>query len=642
MLGILGLVVRLLVLQIIDAPRLQSMAQAQHTVSVSPFIPRYPIVDRSGTVLAIDQLVYSLYAHPNLFNKEAAEVAATLAPLLERPSSELVAAFDEQDSGIRLVDEMPEDLADRVIEVVTEFGLDGIELVPQPQRMYPQNDLFAEVIGFVNVDRTGQAGVEYSQNEILSRPPQTATLTRSGNGAIMPDDVPSWLLQTQADLSLRLTVDRHLQRAVRQLLKAQVEQYSATQATAIVMDVRDGAILALVDEPSYNPNEYYRHKVEDLGVWAISGLYEPGSTFKPLNVAIALEAGAIQPSDSFYDEGRIEVGGWPIENSDYEYVGARGDLSVTDILKYSSNVGMIRMMQQLDPSIYYDWLIKLGIGELTGIDLPFEAQGQFKDRNQFIGASVEPATAAFGQGFSLTPMQLIQLHATLANNGMMPIPHVVQGLYDNDGELQWQPDRPDEKSIFSPEVTQIVLKMMEEIVTDGTGEAAQIPGYRIAGKTGTAQKVSDQGGYADTDVIASFISILPIESPRYAILVVIDEPKGGEIFGSTVAAPVAKGIMEVLIGMENLRPTQPIPSQPNSNGAIAPSSDDDQINPPMDNAEFSTDAEATEPEFYDTTTDGDETETTNPEVDDLFPAESGAESDSLMPFDDSSDAPVEP
>ncbi len=575
MLGILGLMVRLVVLQIIDAPRLQAMAQAQHTVSVSPFTPRYPIVDRAGTALAIDQLAYSLYAHPALFSQAADRVAAALAPLLEQPPSELLTSFYEQDSGIRLTDEMSEDLAERVMDL----GLDGIELVPQPRRIYPQNDLFAEVVGFVNVDREGQAGVEYSQNDVLTRTSQTATLIRAGDGSILPDNAPDWLLHTNGDLSLRLTVDRHLQRAVRQLLQAQVEQYSAKQAAAIVMDVRNGAILALVDEPSYNPNEYYRYKSDELGVWAINGLYEPGSTFKPLNVAIALEAGAIQPNDRFYDQGRIEVGGWPIENSDYDYVGARGDLSVTDILKYSSNVGMIRIMQQLDPGTYFDWLIKLGIGEPTGIDLPFEAVGQFKEREQFTRASVELATAAFGQGFSLTPIQLIQLHATLANNGKMPIPHIVQGLYDANGVRQWQPDRPDEKLLFSPETARTLMQMMEQIVVDGTGEAAQVSGYRIAGKTGTAQKVSDQGGYDEGYAIASFVSILPVESPRYAILVVVDEPKGDEIFGSTVAAPVVKGIMETLIGMENLRPSEvisPDSSQEGAEGAIA---DPESIDP---------------------------------------------------------------
>ncbi|HHP7243992.1 MAG TPA: peptidoglycan D,D-transpeptidase FtsI family protein [Elainellaceae cyanobacterium] len=551
-LSTVALAIRLFILQVIHAPQLQERAAAQHMVSVTPFIPRYPILDRNETVLAIDQLVYTLYAHPNLFKSPPSEIAERLAPVLNRTSTDLLTAFRAQDSGIRLDYAVTEDVADRI----AALEIDGLELVQEQQRLYPQDNLLAHVVGYVNLDRHGQAGVEYSQDTVLARSTESVDLMRMGDGSMMPDNVPEWVLH-QDNQRLKLTVDSRLQRATQILLQQQIENFSAKQGVVIVMDVQDGSILSMVTEPAYNPNEYFRYELGQLSNWAISGLYEPGSTFKPLNVAIALDTGAVQPNDVFYDGGRIDVGGWPIENSDYEDWGARGNVTVTDILKYSSNVGMVRIMQQLDSDIYYEWLKRLGVGETTGVDLPSEAAGQFKSREQFTGAAVESATAAFGQGFSLTPIQLIQLHATLANKGVMPIPHVVDGLYTPDGTLRWQPDRPQPKRIFSAQTAQTVLGMMEQIVEDGTGEVAQISGYRIAGKTGTAQKVGEQGVYDDAAVITSFVSILPAENPQYVVLVALDEPKGGDVYGSTVAAPVAKAVMNVLIATQEISPSQP-------------------------------------------------------------------------------------
>jgi cell division protein FtsI (penicillin-binding protein 3) len=322
------------------------------------------------------------------------------------------------------------------------------------------------------------------------------------------------------------------------------------------MDVRDGSLLAMVMEPSYDPNQYYNFDLERFRNWAVSDPYEPGSTFKPINVAIALETGAIHPDDVFYDEGQIQVGGWPIQNNDYNEQGGRGPLTVSEILQYSSNVGMVHIMQQLKPELYYEWLERLGLGEMIETDLPFETQGQIKSREQFTEASIEPATTAFGQGFTLTPIQLLQLHGMLANNGRMVTPHVVQGLLDSEGNSQWQPHLPPPRQMISPQVAQTVLGMMEAVVQDGTGKVAQIPGYRIAGKTGTAQKASD-GGYSNAR-ITSFVSSFPVENPRYTVLVVVDEPQGDNAFGSTVAAPVAKAVMEALISIEHLPPSQPI------------------------------------------------------------------------------------
>ncbi|MBE9180390.1 penicillin-binding protein 2 [Oculatella sp. LEGE 06141] len=552
-LGGLGLTINLFRLQVVQAPMLRERAQEQQILHLLPFVPRRPIIDRLGNVLAIDQPVFTLYAHPILFKVPLQTVADQLAPLLQRPASALVSQFSQAESGILLNEAVSEDVTEKILDL----QLDGLELIKHQQRLYPQQSLFANVVGYVNVDRDGQVGVEASHEEQLERSLSAMQLRRMGNGAIVPENVPDELLH-QDDLRLQLTLDSRLQRTTQVVLHRQMEHYGAKRGTVMVMDVHTGEMLAFVSQPTFDPNQYYESDTDFLGNWAVSDLYEPGSTFKPINVAIALEAGAVQPNDSFNDEGRITIGGWPIQNSDFNEHGGRGTLSIREILKYSSNVGMVRIMQQMDAATYYNWMEKLGIGESTQIDLPAETVGQMKSVEQFTSASIEPATTAFGQGFSLTPIQLLQLHGAIANGGKLVTPHVARGLVNTNGQLQWQPDLPEARSLFSLQTTQTVLDMMETAVQEGTGKSARIPGYRIAGKTGTAQKASPDGGYLASARITSFVGTFPVDTPRYTILVVIDEPQGEDAYGSTVAAPIAKAVMEALITLEQILPSQPI------------------------------------------------------------------------------------
>jgi cell division protein FtsI (penicillin-binding protein 3) len=319
------------------------------------------------------------------------------------------------------------------------------------------------------------------------------------------------------------------------------------------MDVKDGSLLGLVSEPSFDPEKYYEAKSpSQFKNWAVSDLYEPGSTFKPINVAIALDLKAIQPDTVVYDEGNIVVGGWPIQNNDG--VG-RGPLTITQVMEYSSNVGMVHIMERLKPLEFYDFLKRLGLGEVTGSDLPFETPGQIKDRKQFEEYIIEPATTSFGQGFSVTPLQMVQLHAAIANGGKLVTPHLVQGLYDPEGRQIVAPNLMSPRQVFTPETAEQVRKMMGSVVENGTGQASKIPGYRLGGKTGTAQKALN-GTYTN-ERITSFVSFFPLEQPRYLVFAVVDEPQGANAYGGTVSAPIVKSVLENLITIEEIPPSHP-------------------------------------------------------------------------------------
>lgn len=551
--GGVGLSRNLYQLQVVQSSELVKKARNQQMVYMRPYIPRRPIIDRKGNVLATDRLVYTLYAHPKLFKISKEEMAAKLSGILEDQSSQaLLEKFNKSKSGIRLAYALREDLADKIVAL----SADGLELIQQYSRLYPQQDLAADVIGYVNREHQGQAGLEYSQQKLLERNVLTLRLNRAGNGALMPDRMPEGFLNFD-DLRLQLTLDLRLQRAARFVLKQQLEKFDAKRGAVIVMEVDSGEVLALACEPTYDPNQYYNFGIELFRNWTIADLYEPGSTFKPINVAIALDKDAVQPNSTFNDTGRIYLDTWEIKNHDYETRGARGEINLSQILQYSSNVGMFEVVRRLESEEYYQALKDLELAKRIGIDLPSEAAGQLKGEEQFTSSPVEIATTAFGQGFSLTPLKLVQLHAAIANGGKLVTPHVVKGLVDAEGNPQWRPQLKPDRRVFSEESAQAVLKMMESVIEANSGKNARIEGYRIAGKSGTAQKASPTGGYYSNLRISSFISILPVEDPQYVVLAVIDEPKGEDAYGSVVAAPIVKSMLEALISVEGIPPSRP-------------------------------------------------------------------------------------
>jgi cell division protein FtsI (penicillin-binding protein 3) len=568
----LALTVKLFTIQIMDGSNLQQEAQRRQQTAQRPFVPRRPIVDRYGDVMAADQPSYTIFAHPRLFKQDKtaiskSETAEALSPILQVSQESLLARFEKQPSGILLGTRLSQEVRDRIVALKND-GLEVQQSMQDYRRIYPQEEMAAEVLGYVDLSYNAQAGVERSQQQLLKREVREFHFSRSANGGILPDYVTEDFLRND-DLKLKLTLDMRLQRVARKALKNQRAKWKGKRGTVIVMDAESGAIRAMVVEPTFNPNKYNdpSYTPAIFKNWAVTDLYEPGSTFKPLNVAIALENKVITDKTLFNDSGAVTVGIHTIRNSDKK---GHGSIDASQVLQYSSNVGMVEMMSRLKPDVYYSWLERLELGHKVGIDIPFEAQGTLKNRAEFLKSPIEPATTAFGQGLSMTPIQLVTMTGALANGGKLVRPYVVEGLFDSNGLRQDAEKRPAPHQIFSAETSETVLKMMQSVVEKGTGGNAKVPGFEIAGKTGTAQKASSGGGYQKNAKITSFIGVLPVNSNhRYVVFAAMDEPQG-EAFGGTVAAPIVKEVMDSLILLEKLTPVNGSVPQPSPTEAKAP------------------------------------------------------------------------
>jgi cell division protein FtsI (penicillin-binding protein 3) len=550
-----GLAARLVWLQVLQGDVLQSRARQIQTQSVKPLGTRRTIVDRVGRMVAIDEERFTLWAHPRYFSfpgddsgkrRRPDEVMAKLAAVLGRPREELLATLQGRQSGVKLVTNLDPETAAKV----KRLEISGLDLEAYPQRIYPQGSLFSNVVGFLNLDRVPQAGLEQSRDSDLKRQETTFSMRRGGDGTPLPDGLQAGSLYGD-DLRLQLTLDSRLQLVAQQAVAKQMKQWNAKRGVALVMDAQSGELLALASAPTYDPNRYWEFNPGSFREWSVQDLYEPGSTFKPINLAIALQEKAIQPNGTVNDVGQLTIGGWPIFNADRR---ANGVIDFPTVLQVSSNVGMVGAMSQLKRETFWRWLNTLGINDVPDTDLPGAVAGQLKSKQEFTSGAIEPATAAFGQGFSLTPLKLVQLHAMLANGGRLVSPHITRGLRSGDG-LATKPTQTG-VPLLDPKVTRQVVNWMESVVDKGTGKGIKIPGYRIGGKTGTAQKAHN-GVYIPGARITSFVAILPVENPRYVVLVVMDEPQGGNAYGSTVALPVARQIVEALLVLEKVPPSQP-------------------------------------------------------------------------------------
>ncbi len=537
---------RLVKLQVFNASDLQRKARLIQSSKTNALKKRRAIVDRNNRLIAYDKPFYKLWAHPKYFNfpgdsinrvRSIEEVTEKLSTILDIHDEILLRKFNNKMSGIKLLDKISEENAEKI----KNLQISGLDLFKYSQRYYPQRELYSNLVGFVNDENKASAGLELYLDNQIKVFNKSNLIKRGGDGTPLPDNsAPGDFISDYK--SLGLTIDSKLQKASFNALSKQVTKWKAKKGFAIVMDVNNGQILSLVTFPSYDPNKFWQYNSELFRGWYSQDLFEPGSTFKPINLALALEEKVIQKDGVVEDIGEINVGGWTLSNWDKK---GNGYIDYPKVLQVSSNVGMVKIMQNLDPKIYWDWLKNLGINKNLETDLFESTAGQLKRKDLFVNQSIEPAVTSFGKGFSISPLKLVQLHAALANGGFEVTPHVTSTFKE-------RVNKNPKKQFFSDEVSKTVLEWMESVVDKGSGSGVRIEGYRIAGKTGTSQKALN-GSYTSKKV-CSFVATLPVNDPKYAVLVVVDEPSKSFAYGSTVAVPVAKEIIESLIVIEKIPP----------------------------------------------------------------------------------------
>ena len=496
---ILSLFGRLVKLQVFSASDLQRKARIIQSSEITSFKKRRSIVDRNNRLIAYDKTLYKLWAHPKYFNfpgdsiykiRSVEEVVEKLSPILHFNKEVILAKFNIKGKGIELFDSITESQAKKI----KNLYISGLDLIKYSQRYYPQKDLYSNIVGFVNDENQASAGLELHLDNQIKILNKSNLVKKGGDGTPLPDNSgPKDFIPDNRNLGL--TIDSRLQKASFNALSKQVLKWNAKKGFAIVMNVNNGEILSLASIPSYDPNRFWEYHSEVFRGWYTQDLFEPGSTFKPLNLAFALEEKVIQKEGFVEDIGKVNVGGWTLSNWDKK---GNGFINYPRVLQVSSNVAMVKIMQNLEPSIYWNWLNKIGINSTLETDLFESTPGQLKEKDIFLKQSIEPAVASFGKGFSISPLKLAQLHAILANGGFEVTPHVTSNFKENLKKYS-------QEAIFSQDVSNIVLEWMETVVEKGSGVGAKIDGYRIGGKTGTSQKAIN--GVYSSKKVCSFKAI---------------------------------------------------------------------------------------------------------------------------------------
>ncbi len=495
------------------------------------------IYDRDGNPLASNTIDYEIGISPSLI-AEPQRVSTQLADSLNEYGIREIDVLDALRSGDPWV-LLAKPVRPEVAEQVRNLDLLGVTISAQPRRLYPQGTLGAQLLGFVAGDQSslqpfrGYNGVEgYYENELAGR-------VRDETVSLIPFDLPEDRAFDDQGSDLVLTIDRDIQFIVESELQFAIAESGASSGTIIVMNPRTGEILAMASQPSYDPNNFFAIDDPDLlRNPAISDEYEPGSVMKVITMAAALDLNAVSPQDTYVDNGVIEVGGITIPNADRQ---ARGVVGMEQILVQSLNVGAATLSLQMGPTNFYEKLDDFGFGRSAGVDLEGEAGGTMFMPGDPNWSESNLATNSFGQGIAVTPLQMVTAVSAIANDGLMMQPHIVHQIVDGNRIYPSQPSSL--KRAISPESAQIVRDMMTLTVQDNITNA-QVPGYSIAGKSGTAE-IPTPLGYEPDASIASFVGFFPADDPQVIVLVKIDRPAG--YWGSVVAAPVFARLAERLV-----------------------------------------------------------------------------------------------
>ncbi len=531
-LGMSVLVVRAIDLQLFKKYFLQQQADKQHIAVVTVPAYRGQIQDRHGEPLAISTPVQSIWINPQQINEQDRTKIEQVARIL-RLSKKKLAMWVNKDSNRRFIylkRRVNPDLAEKI----KALKISGIHFEKEFKRFYPAGEVMAHLVGFTNVDDIGQEGMELAYERILKGVSGKKTVIKDGKGHIIKD--VENIVEPVSGQNLRLTIDHRIQYlAYRELQKAYIK-HKAHSAALVVLDARNGEILAAVSQPSFNPNtrknlspRIYRNRV-------MVDVFEPGSTVKPFVIAAALDGGYVKPDAVIETHGFYRVGRNLVRD-----VHNYGTLDLMHVLKKSSNVAVSKIALKMPPEYFWKVYNKLGFGMVTGVGFPGEASGILQDFQQW--NRFEQATMAFGYGLSSSVLQLAKAYTALANDGVM---HSVS-LLKRDEDYE-------ERRIFSAVTAKRVREMLEHVIKkDGTAYRARVDGYRVAGKTGTVKKAT-AGGYADKRYVAVFVGLAPVSDPRFVIAVMMDEPSAGDYYGGLVAAPVFAKVMAGTLRVYGIAP----------------------------------------------------------------------------------------
>ena len=435
----------------------------------------------------------------------------------------------------------------REVQAARELGLAGMEFIPDLSRFYPNRGVAAQVIGFTGTDGNGLEGLEFSFDAVLRGGSRFLSVRRDALGQTF-DAERAVDAAASGGRNLVLTIDRTIQYIAERALEGAVETAEAASGMAVVMDPRTGAVLAMANVPLFNPNAFGRFPRTAWRNRAVTDAFEPGSTMKIFSAAAAIESGGCTPDTIFFCEnGKYRIGKDTVHDT-----RPHGWLSLRKIIKYSSNIGAVKMGEMIGPDLLHQTLRAFGFGRRTGIGYPGETPGSLSDPGRW--SQIDVGAISFGHGVSVSALQLAAAASAIANDGVLMEPYLVKTVTDPAGKPV-EPREPREiRRVISTETARIVRNMMRGVVAEGgTGEGAALEGYAVCGKTGTAQKLAETGGYSDA-YLASFVGFLPAEAPRLTILVVIDEPAKNKHYGGVAAAPAFRRIAQETLNYLNIPP----------------------------------------------------------------------------------------
>ncbi len=527
----LVLVGRLVHLQIIQHDRLTAQSDKQYLRTVEITSGRGNIYDRNRNQLATNIRVESVYADPKSIVDKTA-TARILARVLELNPQVVLKKLKSNRHFVWI--KRKSEL--NAVEKLKQLDLVGVGFIAEAKRYYPKRKLAASTLGFVGLDNQGLAGIEHFHHAVLKGRDQRTVLEKDARGRFLWTTANAQELN-QGKQDVVLALDEVIQFIAERELNRQVKEYRAKSGLAIVMDPFTGAVYALASAPEFNPNNYAAYPPHIWRNDAVASAYEPGSIFKPIVAAASLEEGLAGPDDIFFCEnGSFQIGkSRSGEASNHQF----GWLTLRNIIVQSSNIGAIKIAQTLGNRRFYDYIRKFGFGRRLGVDLPGEASGTLRNIRQWSGLSL--ASISFGHEISVTPIQMVSAIAAIANGGVLIRPRLTQAILKN-GVLHRTFEPEAIQTVLSEETSRQMINILKSVVKTGTGAKAAIPGFEVAGKTGTAQKIDPRTQtYSKTKYLASFVGFVPADAPRLVILVMIDEPQKS-YWGGEVAAPVFQKI----------------------------------------------------------------------------------------------------